>query len=111
MILARRWLGGYYALALLLQFDWPVQRKHPSEETNMKTARKLFATLALCLVLGAPVCAGDVNSPPVPAPPSKHTATSLRMADSKYNKTINASVGMDAATFAINLLISMLSIS
>ena len=34
----------------------------------MKNLHKLVATILLGLVLGLPVCAGDMNSPPAPAP-------------------------------------------
>jgi hypothetical protein len=85
-------------------------QKHPSEETTMKNLQNLVATIALCLVLGAPVCAGDMSSPPVPAPPVAPSNTSARATASK-SKNANATVaGMDAATIAIDLLVSMLSI-
>ncbi len=76
----------------------------------MKNLQNLFATIALCLVLGAPVCAGDMSSPPAPTPPVAPSNPSARATASK-SKNTNANVaGMDAATFAIDLLVSLLSI-
>jgi hypothetical protein len=54
--------------------DWSglsiaIGQKHPFEETTMKNLQKLFASILLGLVLGLPVCAGDMNSPPAPGPP------------------------------------------
>ena len=34
----------------------------------MKSCRKLFAPIFLALAIGAPVCAGEMNSPPAPRP-------------------------------------------
>ena len=81
----------------------------------MKALQKLFATILLCLVLGVPVCAGDINSPPAPQPPPLTSCTTNTSggaaADSACSKYANApAADVDAATVAINLLVSMLSI-
>lgn len=84
----------------------------------MKSVRNLLAPIFLTLVIGVPAWAGEVNSPPTtPQPPPHSTITLKRVADdSTYTKDFNApvadngSINMDAATFAINLLVSMLSI-
>lgn len=83
----------------------------------MKSVRNLLAPIFLTLVIGVPAWAGEVNSPP--STPQPHCAITSNgvAADSTCTKDFNALVAdsapinnLDAATFAINLLVSMLSI-
>lgn len=80
----------------------------------MKTVRNLFAPIVLALVIGVPAWAGEMNSPPAPPPPpAPCTTVTSEDAAAVSNCTggVNApAAGMDAATIAINLLVSMLSI-
>jgi hypothetical protein len=78
----------------------------------MKSLRNLFAPILLTLVIVVPVWAGEMNSPPAPPPPRAFcTTTSGGAADSNCTECVNApAAGMDTATVAINLLVSMLSI-
>jgi hypothetical protein len=90
-----------------------IGQKHPFEETTMKNLHKLFASILLGLVLGLPVCAGDMNSPPVPIPPAPCTITTAEgtVPDPNCTGTVPPPAGdTDAATVIINLLAGMLSI-
>jgi hypothetical protein len=80
----------------------------------MKILRKLFASVMLMLVIGVPAWAGEMNSPPAPPPPPAACTTNTSggaAADSNCAEYVNApAADVDAATVAINLLVSMLSI-
>lgn len=79
----------------------------------MKTFRNLFASILLTLVIGVPAWAGEMNSPPAPPPPPPATQNAPGDAAGDANCpefTNTPAADMDAATVAINLLVSMLSI-
>lgn len=78
----------------------------------MKNLHKLFGTILLGLVLGLPVCAGDMNSPPAPAPPPPCTMTTsgTTIPDPNCTGTVATPAGDVAASVVINLLATMLSI-
>ena len=90
-----------------------IGQKHPFEETTMKNLQKLFASILLGLVVGLPVCAGDMNSPPAPGPPAPCTITTLEgtIPDPTCTGTVPTPAGdTGTVTVIINLLARMLSI-
>ncbi|MCU1264494.1 MAG: hypothetical protein JWM21_812 [Acidobacteria bacterium] len=83
----------------------------------MENFRKLLAPIVLALVLGVPVWAGEMNSPPAPTPPSTPTSTQCAvttsggtLANSTCSGTAWTPAAIDAAMATIEVLVSMLSI-
>jgi hypothetical protein len=80
----------------------------------MISCRKLFAPIFLALVIGAPVCAGEMNAPPAPRPtPTSYSikTSGKTVADSNCSGAVSSpAADVDAASAVINLLVSMLSI-
>ena len=78
----------------------------------MKNLQKIFASVLLSLVLGLPVCAGDMNSPPAPSPPVPSTITTSAgiVPDPSCTGTVPAPGDTGTAAAIINLLARMLSI-
>jgi hypothetical protein len=84
----------------------------------MENFRKLLAPIVLALVLGVPVWAGEMNSPPAPTPPSTPrsmpsavTTSGETLANSTCSGTAwTPAANVDAAMATIEMLVSMLSI-
>ena len=83
----------------------------------MKNLQKLMAASLLSVVLVAPVCAGDMNEPPAPAPGAPSTAPSGGGTESPVlpttapdDSTTPSVPVLDTRTFVFDLLKGLLSI-
>ena len=76
----------------------------------MKNLQKLIATVLIGLILGLPVCAGDMNSPPTPGPPAPCTIVTPEGTIPDPSCPGTAPLPGNGATIIINLLARMLSI-